>query len=471
MFPTYFPSMHWRDFIGREEGKTLEYKRDLSSPKGVIQTLVAFANTAGGHILIGIEDKTKHVVGIKDPLLVEERLNNLIADQIEPPLVPTIEIGAFRNQQVLIIEVYLSSLRPHYLKAKTKHKGTYVRLGSSNRLADVQLVEELERSAQNRSFDEMPLPHLNSEAVNFRVASELFSPKRVLAKRDLETLGAVLSDQGKVCPSVGGFLLFSADPTIEFPDAWIQCGRFDGTDKNQILDQQDIRCGLIQALFEAETFIDKHNDRVGHFGGLQRYDAYRIPKLALRELLVNAVVHADYSQRGAPIRIAIYDDRITIENPGILVAGLDISDLVKGVSRLRNRVFGRVYKELNLIEQWGSGISRANAACKEQGLPTLEFKEIANRFRVTIYLNAVEAPTVDVRDQKILKFLNEHEEGLSTKVLSERIGLSDRATRSRLKNLLERGFVQVIGTSSNDPHRVFRVIPSKEMKYNLGEKK
>ena len=81
--------------------------------------------------------------------------------------------------------------------------------------------------------------------------------------------------------------------------------------------------------------------------------------MALREAIVDSAVHADYAQRGAPIRVAVFDDRVEIENPGLLPPGLTVEDLRRGVSKLRNRVMGRVFQELGLIEQWGSGIQRS----------------------------------------------------------------------------------------------------------------
>jgi predicted HTH transcriptional regulator len=84
--------------------------------------------------------------------------------------------------------------------------------------------------------------------------------------------------------------------------------------------------------------------------------------------VVNAVIHADYAQRGAPIRLAIFDDRLEVENPGLLPFGLTLEDLPRGISRLRNRVNGRTFHALGLIEQWGSGIQRVTAACRDAGL-------------------------------------------------------------------------------------------------------
>ena len=118
------------------EGKTLEFKRDLSSPDGVLRAIVAFANTAGGTLLIGVEDTTRHVRGVQKPLETEERLATLISDNILPRLVPELDILPWRRTHVLAVQVYPSSSRPHYLKRAGLEDGVFVRVGSTNRRAD-----------------------------------------------------------------------------------------------------------------------------------------------------------------------------------------------------------------------------------------------------------------------------------------------------------------------------------------------
>ncbi|MES9857798.1 MAG: ATP-binding protein [Sedimenticola sp.] len=97
-----------------QEGKTLEFKQDLSSPKNLLKTLVAFANTAGGMVVVGIEDSTRQPLGIEQPLDEEERLCSLIADSISPRLVPDVEMITVEGKTLLVVEVFLSGLRPHY---------------------------------------------------------------------------------------------------------------------------------------------------------------------------------------------------------------------------------------------------------------------------------------------------------------------------------------------------------------------
>ncbi|NLN39774.1 MAG: AAA family ATPase, partial [Smithella sp.] len=149
------------ELLKTDEGKVLEFKRDLSSPRNLLKTLVAFANTAGGRVIVGVQDKTRKVMGIEHPLDEEERICSLIADSISPRLVPNVELTTIDNKTLLVIEVFLSNSRPHYLRSEGPETGVYVRLGSTNRQADRELIAELRRSVEGVSFDEMPMPELS----------------------------------------------------------------------------------------------------------------------------------------------------------------------------------------------------------------------------------------------------------------------------------------------------------------------
>jgi ATP-dependent DNA helicase RecG len=439
------------ELLTRLEGKTLEFKRDLPTSEGALKTIVAFANTAGGTLLIGVDDK-RYVRGVRDPLDLEERLANLISDLIVPRLVPEIEVLPWRRTHVLAVHVYPSSSRPHYLKREGLDGGVYVRVGSTNRRADIELVEELRRFARGEAFDEQPMPGLGSEALDFGAASEFFAPVRRLARSDLETLRLVTTHQGRKVPTVGGMLLFGEDRERHFPDAWIQAGRFGGSDKSRIVDRADIRSFPVRAIEEAIAFVQKHALHGAEIGAVRRKDLWSMPPVAVRESVINAVAHTDYAQRGAPIRVSIFDDRIEVENPGLLPFGLTVEDLHHGISKLRNRVIGRVFHTLGLIEQWGSGIQRMTAACRDAGLSPPVFEELATRFRVTLSTERVGPSALDETDQAILDTLAGGK-GLLTSEIANSIELTSRATRTRLARLVGSGLVREVGTGLQDPRR------------------
>lgn len=445
------------DLLKQPESKTLEFKRDLSSPDGLLRAIVAFANTAGGILLIGVEDGTRHVVGVREPLDTEERLASLISDGILPRLVPELEILPWRRTHVLAVQVYPSATRPHYLKKAGSESGVYVRVGSTNRKADRELIEELRRFGRGETYDEQAMPELDSEALDFRAASESFAPIRKFTRSDMETLHLMVKNQGRMVPTVGGMLLFGKERERFFPDAWIQAGRFRGTDKTHIADSMEIRRYPLQAVEEAIAFVQKHAVHGVEIGAVRRKERWNLPPAAVREAVINAVAHADYAQRGAPIRVSIFDDRLEVENPGLLPFGLTVDDLRHGISKLRNRVIGRVFHELGLIEQWGSGIQRMTAACRDAGLPAPMLEEIGTRFRVTLRTEPTGPLLIGKTEQAILNALADGN-GRSTQEIAVAIKRTPRATRTRLIKLVERGLVREVGTSPQDPkRRYFRV--------------
>jgi ATP-dependent DNA helicase RecG len=442
------------DFLRRTEGKTLEFKRDLSSPDGVLRTLVAFANTAGGTLLVGVEDGSRRVCGIPDVLKTEERLANLISDSIHPALVPDIEVVHWRNVNVIAVSVYPSNTRPHHLTGLGIERGTFVRVGSTNRKAGTAQIDELTRLNRLESYDEQAIPTLNSEALDLRVASELLSNHKKITPLVWRTLRVTTEHQGRQVPTIGGLLLFGKDRFAAYPDSWIQVGRFAGINKSRIIDSAEVRSLLPTAVEEAMAFARKHLMVESVIEGVRRQERWSVPLVAIREAVVNAVVHADYAQQGAPIRLAVFDDRIEIENPGLLPFGLTIEDIQRGVSKLRNRVIGRVFHELRLIEHWGSGIQRMSTACEEAGLPTPRMEELGSHFRVTLSTQRVAAVRVDGPDNQILDFLGETG-AAGTAAIASAVRLSTRSTQSRLHKLASHGLVVELGTGPHDPKRQY----------------
>jgi predicted HTH transcriptional regulator len=302
---------------------------------------------------------------------------------------------------------------------------------------------------------------LNSEAIDFRAASEYFKPFRKLTEQGLQTLKVTTSYQGRIVPTIGGVLLFGVARLDHFPDAWIQAGRFAGIDRRRILDSIEVRSHLPGAVEDVIAFLRKHMSREAVIGPVKRTDLWTFPIVAIREAIINAIVHADYAQHGSPIRVALYDDRLEIENPGLLIFGLTIEEIKKSVSKLRNRVLGRVFQELGLVEHWGSGIQRMTAACRDRGLDAPQFEEIGTHFRVTLFAKRRHAPVIDKKDQVILTALAASSEaGLSTAQIAKRLRVSPRSARTRLASLVERGLVAEIGSGPQDPRRRYYMILS-----------
>jgi len=438
----------------QNEGKTLEFKQDLSSPLKIIKTIVAFANTAGGKIVIGIQDKSKNVIGIQNVTAEEERLANLISDSISPQLVPNISTTNWRGAELIVVDVHPDP-KPYYITSEGFQDGVYIRHGSTNRKASPEIIKEIQLLARNTSFDEQPCLYANSEAVDFRVASELFEAAgKPINERKLRTLKLNVSYQGSEYPSNGCILLFGKNRLDYFPDALIRCARFKGLTRTNILDQADIDTHLPNAIDQAIRFIERNTSQGIDIGRSTHTNKPEYPPKVIREAVINAVVHADYAIKGSTIQIAIFDNRIEITNLGELPFGLTLEDAISGISRLRNQVVGRVFRELEFIEQWGSGLGRMIEICRQEGLKAPEFKEMSGSFRVTIFNEAQSAEVIPDWEESIVEYLNKHER-ITTKEAAKLWRISDRAARDRLRKLINKYRLVEIGKNPNDPQRYY----------------
>jgi ATP-dependent DNA helicase RecG len=448
--------MDLQGILTRHEGKTLEFKRDLSSPRNLLRTLVAFANSAGGTIVIGVEDGSRAVRGVPDVLDAEERLASIVVDGVTPRLAPEIDIVSWRTLELLVVTVHPGPSRPYSVTAEGPVQGVYVRIGSTNRHGDEALTAELGRSARGESFDEMPFPDATVDDLDLTRIRELFRPTRSIEAKDLATLRLVAKQSGRQVPTTGGVLLFAKDRDQYFYGAGVRGARFKGTDRRTFIDVQDFAGTMPDQVEQAMDFVQRHISQRWEIAAARREVYWEYPLEAVREAIYNAVLHADYSQMGGSIRIYIYDDRIEVDNPGALLPGLTIAEVMAGTSRLRNRVIARVFRELGLSEQWGTGYQRMAAACRAAGLADPVLEELGSTFRVTLYGTRGSDVELDGIDRELVAALG-GTDGLSTAALAKRVRKTPRTVRTRLARLVELGLVVEIGSGPNDPHRAYFV--------------
>lgn len=442
------------ELITKDEGKTLEFKENLSSLQKIIQTIVAFANTAGGTLVIGVTDKTKKVIGLKDILLEEERLASAIADSIAPQLIPSFQFATWRKRDLLLVSVP-HSFGPYYIKTKGIDAGVYIRLGSTNRLADQQTIAQIKQLKEHVYFDEQPNFSADISTIDVNLAKQLFiDVSKKFTQQTARSLGLVTHYQGKEVPTNGSILLFANNCTDYFPDAYVRLGRFLGTDKSEILDHVDIAMPLPTVLDKILAFIRRNTSMAAEIGYKKRKNIPQYPPAVVREAVINALLHTDYSIKGASIQVAIFDDRMEITNPGALPFGLSLEVALSGVSQLRNRVIGRVFRELDLIEQWGSGLGRMAAICLKQGIAAPKIEEIGNFFRVTLYHGASTHAGTEDWHFPIVSYLKKNKK-LSAKKAQELWDVTARTTSSRLKKMCNAGILVEISTGPFDPKKTF----------------
>ena len=191
-----------------------------------------------------------------------------------------------------------------------------------------------------------------------------------------------------------------------------------------------------------------------HIQGIKRIDTLEIPIEALREVIVNAIVHRDYSIRDS-IKIAIFDNRVEITSPGNLPRSLDIDLIKKGRSEIRNVVIARFFKELGFIEQWGTGIRKIIALCVQNNLKEPEFFDDGTSFKVIIYRKVtsesagiVPESEINEKERLVLKLLQDHGSA-SRKDIQDLLRMSERGVRKLLSKLENKGLIKQIGKGKN----------------------
>lgn len=394
------------------------------------------------------------MIGLQDPVEEEMRLANTIADSIEPLFSPDIHVVSWRNKEFLLIQVP-HSVGPYYLKAKGLKQGTYIRLGSTNRLADAAIVAELERLGENKCFDEMPSTGCSIQDLDLDIIKACY--KKVGKQFEESTalsLHLYLKNQSKLIPSKGAILLFGKNRKEIFPNTTIRCVRFAGITKDEVLDHQDIDDYIPLALDKIISFVQRNTKLGAEIGPSIRKNIAEYPPIVVKEAITNALIHTDYSVAGSHTQVAIFDDRIEITNPGALPFGLNLVDALQGVSQLRNRVIGRCFRELDLIELWGSGLKRMISQCQKSGIAAPRFEELGHFFRVTLFNRREAKPIIRGWKKDLMDLMTKQNE-ITTKDAAIFWKISDRAARVRLKKMVEEGLISEIATHAFDPQKKF----------------
>ncbi len=373
--------------IKKGESKTVEFKATLPSGNSLAKTIVSFSNMAGGKIIIGVEDKTGRIIGIDDNEALDfpDKISNIVHSRCYPAVVPEIYLENIKDKKVLVVDVYSGPSKPYYLKNKGRREGVYIRVGATNKPADQEMILELERQRRNVSFDEEIDYEKNEAIIDIQRLYDDFQKYtgRKLEFNNLLTLRILKEENKKYYPTIGGLLLAGNEDYFEY--ARIKCARFKGNDVGEFIDQKEFAGPLYEQVENSMKFANVYIARAGKVEFLQRIDTYEVPLEAVREALVNAVVHRDYSISGSDIKFAIFDDRIEITSPGNLPKTLTIEDILTGRSEIRNKIIARFFKELNLVEQWGTGIRKILHFCKTAGLKQPEFMERGLSFKVVFY--------------------------------------------------------------------------------------
>lgn len=386
-------SEEFERLLGQREGETLEFKREMPASSDLAKLVTALYNTRGGTIIFGVEDETRQLVGVANPQGVEGGIVNILRARCSLDIMPTIEVFSHQGKEFVVVTCPQGVHKPYLASGETR---PYVRIGSSNREAQDEEVRRLYIEGSEGGFEALACRGAQLADLSERLIAGYVrrreetsgQPLGLSAEEMLHNLGCLIRDDGQWIPTHAGVLLFAEDPQRLIGQAEVACVRFKGMDVISYIDRRNLHGPLYQLVDDAEQFIYRHmkiGRRIEGFVGVE-YREY--PQAAVREAIVNAVVHRDYSRRGQSIRIFMFDDRIEVYSPGTLPPGVSLEKMrrLEPQSVQRNPIIVGVLRDLGsrYIERLGTGIRRMAQAMTEHGLPRPQFEEVGSEFRVTL---------------------------------------------------------------------------------------
>lgn len=368
-----------------KESKLIEFKEKLTDWHKIIKTCIAFANGAGGEIVIGVKDETREIIGIsrKDEDDFYESIPNKIFDSISPTIIPDIYEKNFDDFNVFIIRIHAGGRRPYYLKNEGPLKGVYVRVGPHNRKLPPEEIEELLKLSRGVNFDseliDVPIDVIKKSMALL----DLYDGKVSLAL--LEREGIVKKDtNGRVFVTRAAVLMFADAPEEYIPEATIICTLFKGDTGRDIIQTREITGAIPTLAYEAIQVINSWLEKDFLHKKVRYAGKVPVPSIAIREAIVNALVHRKYSIAGA-VKIAVFENRIEIFSPGQFPGTITPENLGDGSTFLRNPLLAKFARKLRLIEKLGSGIKTIFEECKKAQIRRPEFFENGDFVKVVFY--------------------------------------------------------------------------------------
>lgn len=430
------------------ESETVELKAVVV--EDIKKEIIAFANGQGGKLYIGVQDNGE-VIGLDDPDGTALQISNMVRDAIKPDLTmflhyETLEIG---GKYIVFVEIQRGTERPYYIAKKgLRPEGVYVRQGYSSVPATDTLIRRMIKETDGDSFEEM---RSLEQELTFDSAQKEFSDRNLpFGLVQMKSLGILSQDD--IYTNLGLLLSEQCMHTIK-------TAVFEGTNQNIFKDRKEFSGSLFRQMREVYDYIDFHNQTRSTFDKLLRIDSRDYPEAAIREALLNTLVHREYSFRASTL-ISIYEDRIEFTSIGGLVQGVTLDDVMIGISVCRNAKLANIFYRLELIEAYGTGIRKIMDAYEESGKkPQIITSD--NAFKIILpNLNYQES---QYQKQQVMSEENDgerivielaKEQGAVTRKQVERLlGIGQTTSGRLLRRMTERGELIQEGKGKNTHYR------------------
>jgi len=439
--------MNQEDFhslIKQGEGTTIEFKENFG--KEALETAGAFANTQGGHIIIGINKKGS----IQGVTLSNETLKNWgnrISQISQPMLIPELQIFSDKGKQIVIIIIKEFPLKPVAINGRC-----YKRVGASNKMLTPSEISELHLKSTGTTWDALPSPQANIEDIDIQRVKKYVLQAKKIGRRQFkedENTHVILHKLNLIKdnkPTWAAFIAFGKSPPIQ---AKVKCGRIRGT--STIVDDYVVEVPLLDQVDEVMNYMRRVLQLSYTINGeAQRKETWEYPLDAVREIVTNAICHRDYSSP-AETQIKIFDDQLVVYNPGALPLGMTVEKLTdpRHNSIPRNRLLSMLFYDVGLIERYGSGIQRILDDCQNNGFPPPQFNELDHGFQVILYKDAftdefLQKKGINERQRKAIAYVKEKGK-ITNKEYRKLTGLSDEGARMDLNKLIKFGIFQLRG--------------------------
>jgi len=378
-----------KKIIQNGENSYIEFKEEEIKAKELAEEIVAFSNSEGGMILIGVDDEG-NIKGVKDDK-IEETVMNICRNNCIPHIIPLYENIEVEGKRIAVITVPKGLNKPYYT---ADHK-YYVRVGTTKRIASKEELLRLFEAGGSFRFDISPVEGTSIKDLNIDIIRDYFmkyntfdlfeepeeSVERILVNADI----LKEADGRKLC-TVGGLLVFGKKPEKYLQQNGVSFAHFKGNEITDELIDKKIITGRIQDIAEQLMVVIKNNMLIPSvINGLKREDKEEYPAVVMREAIVNSLVHRNYSISGSKIRILMYDDRIEFRSPGRLPNTVTIEKMKIGVSYARNPFLVKYMENMRYIDQLGRGIPMILKKMKEAGAKEPLLMEQGEEFVLTIY--------------------------------------------------------------------------------------
>lgn len=416
------------------ENSTTEFKQVYTDD--IKKSVVAFANTNGGKLYIGISDDG-NVIGLSDPDDTMLKVSNSIRDSIKPDVTLFInyDIEVIDGKTILKVSVQKGTASPYYLSGKgIRPEGVYVRHGASSVPATETAIIKMIKEADGEKYEHVR--SINQELTFSYAESEFFERNVPFGASQQKSLKLITSDG--VFTNLG---LLLSDQCIHT----IKLAVFEGMAKETFKDRREFSGSILKQLNDVYDFIDRYNRTHAEVKGLHRIDKRDYPESAIREALLNALVHRDYSFSSSTL-ISIFEDRIDFVSIGGLVRGISLDDIMLGVSIARNEDLANIFYRLKLIEAYGTGIPKIMRCYKDfVQKPTIDVTN--NAFKIS--LPNTNVGQVDnqkfTKNEQIVLALLDNSPFIVRKDVEEALSISQAMAVRMLKGLLDKGAIQTVG--------------------------